>query len=62
MKQVFWGILLAFLVIVHTAGCGSGGNTVEFPENPDPMPSQPPVAAGRAAPAAQPQPQPVEQE
>jgi len=58
MKQISWCIVLASLMFSHTAGCGGGGNTVEFPANPDPMPAQPPVAAGQAAPA--PQSDPVE--
>ena len=45
------GSCVALAVFVNTAGCGGGGNTVEFPENPDPMPKEPPVAAGGPAPS-----------
>jgi hypothetical protein len=49
-----WSLLLAGLVSL-AAGCGgASSNSVEFPENPDPMPSQSPVAAGQAAPAPEP--------
>ena len=54
MKQLLLLVLVASAVFVSTAGCGGGGNTVEFPENPDPMPKEPPVAAGVPAPSEPP--------
>lgn len=54
MKQLLLLVLVALAVSVNTAGCGGGGNTVEFPDNPDPMPKEPPVAAGVPAPSEQP--------
>jgi hypothetical protein len=54
MKQLLWLVLVASAVFVNTVGCGGGGNTVEFPESPDPMPKEPPVAAGVPAPSEQP--------
>jgi hypothetical protein len=53
MKQLLL-LVLAAAVFVNTAGCGAGGNTVEFPENIEPMPKEPPVAAGVPAPSEQP--------
>ena len=54
MKPFFLLVLVAFAVLVNTAGCGGGGNTVEYPTNPDPMPKEPPVAAGVPGPSEQP--------
>lgn len=55
MTRTGRSLLLAGLVSLAAAGCGgASSNSVEFPENPDPMPSQSPVAAGQAAPAPQP--------
>jgi hypothetical protein len=54
MKQRLWPVLVASAVFVNTVGCGGGGNTVEFPESPDPMPKEPPVAAGVPAPSEPP--------
>ena len=58
-KPSVWSLLLAGLVGLAAAGCGQVSNSVEFPENPDPMPSQSPIAAGHAAPAPEPAPQPT---
>ncbi len=56
MKQCLAMILVALALFVCPVGCSRGGNTVEFPENPDPMPKEPPVAAGAPAPPAPPTP------
>jgi len=54
MKQLLWLALTASAVFINSVGCGGGGNTVDFPENPDPMPKEPPVAASATAPSAPP--------
>ena len=54
MRKLLLLVLVASAVSVNTVGCGGGGNTVEFPENPDPMPKEPPTAAGVPAPSEQP--------
>ena len=56
MKQLFRNGLLVLGVTVHLAGCGGGReDSVVIPKNPDPMPTQPPAAAGVSAPPAQPE-------
>jgi hypothetical protein len=54
MRKLLLLVLVASAVSFNTVGCGGGGNTVEFPENPDPMPKEPPAAAGVPAPSEQP--------
>jgi hypothetical protein len=53
MKSFLRLVLVAFAMVLNTVGCGGGGNTVEYPENPDPMPG-PPKAAGMPGPSEQP--------
>ena len=51
MRKLLLLVLVASAVFVNTVGCGGSGNTVEFPENPDPMPKEPPGAAASQAPS-----------
>ena len=52
MKQLLLLVLMASAVFVNAAGCSRGGNTVEFPENPDPAVRLRCVRLSRAAHAA----------
>ncbi|NLF68134.1 MAG: hypothetical protein GX575_03655 [Candidatus Anammoximicrobium sp.] len=51
MKSILAIAWLSILILVSVAGCG--GNTVELPRDPDPMPAGPPRAAGEPAPSGQ---------
>lgn len=53
MKHLLAIVWLSLSILVNVSGCG-GGNRVEYPENPDPMPKEPPLAAGQPAPGEQP--------
>jgi hypothetical protein len=51
MKRILALAWLSLSILTNMSGCG--GNTVEIPQNPDPMPKGPPSVAGQAAPAAE---------
>jgi hypothetical protein len=52
MKRFLVSAWLSISILINMSGCG-GGNTVELPQNPDPMPTGPPSVAGQPAPAGE---------
>jgi hypothetical protein len=53
MKRLLVLAGLSISILVNMSGCG-GGNTVEVPENPDPMPTEGPSVGGQPAPGGEP--------